>query len=379
MKLTSGIIALLSSCILTLTLNAQATTDQTKQIKQIESTLQDYIEGTSYNDQARILNAFSNDAELILEKPKTELWSVPVKEYATWFNSARKGIFNGRIGEILSIEVDGKIAMAKVEILMPHKSIRFVDMFLLKQLESGWKIISKTAASRTAINSGERILFIVSNAQFHGDTQLPAGVSFSEIVNAFDAFTKAGYTVDFVSPKGGAIPLSYINTSIPIHKQYLYNSDFMFAIANTKSPEQINAEQYRAVHYVGGSNAMYQVAENKQIQDIAMEIYEEHGGIVSSVCHGTAGIVNLKTKDGKYLVAGKRISGYPEAYENQSKAYFKQFPFLIQKTIEERGGQFFYSEPNTPHVEIDGRIVTGQNHLSSALVAEKMIELLNQS
>ena len=107
-----------------------------------------------------------------------------------------------------------------------------------------------------------------------------------------------------------------------------------------------------------------------------MEIYEQHGGIISSVCHGTAGIVNLKLKSGEYLVKGRKISGYPESFENQSKAYFQEFPFLIQQTIEQRGGDFFHSKRNVAHVEVDGRIVTGQNHLSSPLVAKKMVELL---
>jgi putative intracellular protease/amidase len=124
---------------------------------------------------------------------------------------------------------------------------------------------------------------------------------------------------------------------------------------------------------------MYGVPENKHIQRITMTIYEKYNGIVSSVCHGTAGIVNLKTQDGEFLVKGKRISGYPDAYENQSKAYFKQFPFLIQQTIESRGGQFFYSPRNNAHVEVDERIVTGQNHLSSSLVAEKMIQILQKT
>lgn len=344
----------------------------------VRRVLNNYIDGSSFNNVEQLSSAFYDKANLYLEKQDQELWTVPAKQYTSWFSKNTKGKFNGRIGEILNIDVSGKIATAKVEILQPNKNKRFVDMFLLKKLNNKWQIISKSAVSEGAINNGERILFIVSNAHFHGDSKLPAGVSFSEIVKAFDTFKKAGFTVDFLSPYGGAIPLSYINTADPIHKQYLYNADFMYAIGNTKSPAQIEPSKYRAVHYVGGSNAMYGVAENKPIQQIAMEIYEEHNGIISSVCHGTAGIVNLKTKDGNYLVKNKRISGYPESFENQSKAYFKEFPFLIQKTIEQRGGQFFHADRNEAYVEVDGRIVTGQNHLSSPLVAERMVEILKR-
>ena len=121
---------------------------------------------------------------------------------------------------------------------------------------------------------------------------------------------------------------------------------------------------------------MFGVPENKEIQKIAMTIYEDYDGIISSVCHGTAGIVNLKTKDGEYVFKGKKVNGYPDSFENEEAPYFQHFPFLIQKTLEERGGVFKFSERNVSHVEVDGNLITGQNYLSSKDVALKIIENL---
>ena len=56
---------------------------------------------------------------------------------------------------------------------------------------------------------------------------------FAEIVLAYDVLVNAGYTIDFVSPKGGSIPLAYINTSDAIHKKFLYNQDFMFKLKHS--------------------------------------------------------------------------------------------------------------------------------------------------
>ena len=342
----------------------------------IKKVLNNYIQGTSFNYPDKISSAFYSDANLLLEKKGHAVWRVPAKDYINWFNKNNEGKFTGRVGEILNIEVSGAIATAKVEIILPDKQQRFVDFFLLKKIANNWKIISKTAASEKSSSHGKRILFIVSNAHFHGSSALPVGASFSEIVNAYHEFKMAGFTVDFVSPEGGSIPLSYINTSDKLQKNYLYNSDFMYALANTKTPDEITASKYKAVHYIGGSSAMYGVADNIAIQDIVMEIYENHNGIVSSVCHGTAGVAFLKLSTGEYLVSGKRISGYPDEYENPTKEYFKQFPFAITETIEKHGGDFNYAPRNTPYIEADGRVITGQNYLSSALVAKKIIELI---
>lgn len=343
---------------------------------QIKMTLFNYLNGTSYNRPKLIEKAFSTEANLYLTKSNSEHWIVPISEYICWYKNATPGKFNGRTGNILSLEYFKNIAMAKVEVLIPEKNDRYVDMILLKKIENEWKIISKSADSEKSNANSHRILFIVSNAHYYGDSDLPTGNSYSEIINAYDTFKKAGYTVDFVSPNGGSIPLAYINTTDALQKEYLYDADFMYALKTTKKPEQINPEDYQAVHYIGGGSAMFDVPQNESIQKIVMTIYEEQNGIISSVCHGTAGIVHLKTKDGKFLIAGKTVNGYPDAFEKEGAEYFKQFPFLITKTIEEHGGIFEYSPRNSVHVEVDGNLITGQNYLSSKSVALKIIENL---
>lgn len=349
------------------------------EVSKIEHTLLNYINGTSYNKSKLIEKAFYPSANLYLEKKDKSLWTVSAKEYASWYKNKNAGKFNGRIGNILSIDNFEGVATAKAEIIIPKSGVRYIDLFLLKKIENEWKIISKTASNEKSNQNGNKILFIVSNVSFHGASKLPTGNSFSEIVNAYNTFKEAGFSVDFVSPKGGSIPLAYINTSDLLQKKLLYDEDFMYALKHTKNPKEILAKNYKAVHYIGGGSAMYDVPTNKEIQKITMTIYEEYNGIISSVCHGTAGIVNLKTKDGRYLVNGKVISGYPEAYEKEDAEYFKQFPFLIQKTIEDRGGVFKYSSRNSVHVEVEGNVITGQNYLSSKFVVLKIIENINRN
>lgn len=370
--------ACIRTCCLFLLFASHLVYAQTEEQK-ITLTLNDYIQGSSYNRLEQIKQAFYENAILLLEdKDKTTpVREVKISDYLAMFKG-KSGDFNGRVGEIVAINRDGNIATAKVHITLPKQNLRFVDLFVLRKIGDHWKIMSKTATSAPSNHKTKRILFIVSSAHFHGKSSIPAGVSFSEIVWAYSQFQQAGYSVDFVSPEGGALPLQYIDFTDSLQKSHLYNRDFMHALANTKSPQEIDPKQYVAVQYIGGSNALYGVAENRAIQDLVMEIYENQNGIVSAVCHGTAGLVNLKTKDGKYLVAGRRITGFPEAYENKSIASFKHHPFLIQETIEQRGGIFKNAARGQVHVEVDGRIVTGQDNLSSTLAAQKIIEMLAQ-
>lgn len=221
----------------------------------------------------------------------------------------------------------------------------------------------------------QRILFVLSSSKVHGGSALPASVSFGEVVNAWDVFHDAGYAVDFVSPDGGAVPIldSYVSDDVAARQQ---DPRIMSGLRNTTAPAQVDPSLYRAVYYVGGSNAMYGVAENPELQRIAVHVYERNGGVVSAVCHGTAGIVDLTLSGGQSLLAGKRITGYPEQHEQQDAAYFKQFPFLIGQTVTARGGTFSAIDSEQPYIQVDGRVVTGQNYASAAPVAKAVVEVL---
>lgn len=224
-----------------------------------------------------------------------------------------------------------------------------------------------------------RILFIVSNAHYYGETKIPASNHFLELVAAYDVLIKAGFQVDFVSPEGGAIPIGYINTSDPLQKKYLYDHNFMQHLKTTNSPDQVNSELYAAVYYGGGGAAMFGVPENMAIQNLVMKIYEEQDGVISAICHGTAGILHLKTKSGDYLVSGKKANGFPDIFENTEAEYYQSFPFSIQQLIVERGGIFDFSEEGWDGFSVvDNRLITGQDPSSAGIVAQHIIKKLKK-
>lgn len=234
------------------------------------------------------------------------------------------------------------------------------------------------AEPRPPAGAGQgRILFVLASSKVHGASTLPASISFGEVVHAWDQFHAAGYAVDFVSPDGGALPMldAYIGQEVA---DRLQDERIMRGLRDTAQPSQIDPARYRAVYYVGGSNAIYGVPEHPALQRIAMHVYERNGGVVSAVCHGTAGLVNLKLADGRYLIAGKRITGYPEEDEDLSAAYFREFPFLIRQTAESRGASFPVRGRDQSHVQVDGRVVTGQNYLSAGDVAAAVIDVLRE-
>jgi len=231
----------------------------------------------------------------------------------------------------------------------------------------------------TTAEAQNKILFVTSNQEYYGNTKISASNHFEEIVVPFHILTKAGYQVDFISPKGGAIPIGYLNTSDSLQKKYLYDGWFMDKLEHTMKPGDIMADQYSAIFYSGGGSAMYGVAEDTTIQSIARKIYNRNG-VVSTICHGTAGISNLKDGNGKSLYAGKKITGYPDKLENKEMEYYKAFPFSMDKAIKNNEGNFVYSDKGRDgFFVVDGRFVTGQDPSSASKVANEIIAVLKTS
>jgi putative intracellular protease/amidase len=223
-----------------------------------------------------------------------------------------------------------------------------------------------------------KILLVVSNAHQYPGTKVNTGNNFPELAYTYDVFRRAGYAVDFVSPDGGAVPLEMINTSDEMIKRHLYDSDFMWSLAHTRPVAEAKAEEYAGIAFMGGGAAIVGVPENRAVQEFAMRIYEQQGGVLAAICQGTEGITNLKLKDGTYLVQGKVLTSFPDSFLNRESAIFKAYPFSVEGSIKRRGGKFTHGENGKGHVEVDGRLVTGMNWESSVGVAEAMVRLLAQ-
>lgn len=224
-------------------------------------------------------------------------------------------------------------------------------------------------------NMKKKILFVVTSHDKKGNTGEPTGFYLSEVSHPWEVLSAAGYEIDFVSPKGGKAPIDGFNLGDPVNKKFWDNADYRKKIENTLKPEEVNPNDYVAIHYAGGHGTMWDFADNAPLASIATRIYENNG-IVSAVCHGPAGLVNIKLSNGKYLVDGKKINAFTNEEEAAVKLD-KEVPFLLETKLIERGAKFEKSGLWQTHVVSDQRIVTGQNPQSAKAVGEAVLEQLN--
>lgn len=222
----------------------------------------------------------------------------------------------------------------------------------------------------------KKILFVVTSHDKIGGTGKTTGFYLAEVTHPWKVLRDAGYKIDFVSPLGGKVPVDSFDLNDPVNKEFWEDAHYRNKIEHTLSPEEVVPGEYDAIYYAGGFGAMWDFPDHKKLAEIAATIYES-GGVVAAVCHGPAGLVNVRLSDGSYLVRGRRINSFTDEEERMA-GLDRVVPFLLESKLVERGARFEKSEPHQPHVVVDGRLVTGQNPRSAGGVGRAILAELEQ-
>lgn len=227
--------------------------------------------------------------------------------------------------------------------------------------------------------SQDKILIVLTNTAKYDHYNIPTGLWLGELTHFYDEVVTAGYAVDFVSPKGGYVPIDPYSMKFAndIDYKWYQNEDFRNqALANTKQPSDIKPEDYVAIYYTGGHGVLWDFPDNKALQTIAERIYQS-GGYLTAVCHGVVGLLNLKDKQGDYLIKNKQVTGFTNTEEILSQKA-RKVPFSTENALKDRGANYQKVRFFKPYAVKDGRIITGQNPWSPKEVARLLLNALQK-
>jgi putative intracellular protease/amidase len=222
-----------------------------------------------------------------------------------------------------------------------------------------------------------KILVVLTNTAKYPTLKRATGLWLGEAVHFVDTVQQAGFEVDFVSPAGGYVPIDphSLQMAPDLDWQWYDDNTFMSRLGATLSPSQVKADDYAAIYYAGGHGVMWDFPDSLPLQDLARRIFE-HGGVVSAVCHGVVGLLNVKLSDNSLLLKGRKVTGFSNTEEKLAELD-KVVPFLTENELGGRGGDYSCAEePWQPFVVEDGALITGQNPASTGLVAEAVIKRL---
>jgi putative intracellular protease/amidase len=243
-------------------------------------------------------------------------------------------------------------------------------------------------AQHNAGNQG-KILMIASNPSVSKTTGWPIGVWYAELAHPYWAFNEAGYTVELASLEGGEIKFDGFSDPEDASKYAAFDyvslgfkkdPAKMELVKNTLKLSKVNPADYKAIFVCGGQGPMYTMYKNAEISKFFTDFYLT-GKPTAAICHGTCVLLDAQLPNGKYLVEGKRWTGFANSEENYADAYvgMKIQPFRIEDEARKMpNSRFEVGHMFDAHVVRDGNLITGQQQNSGAKAAEMVLKALEE-
>lgn len=223
----------------------------------------------------------------------------------------------------------------------------------------------------------KKILVAVSSFEKYPNLPRATGLWLGEAVHFVKKVEAAGYTVDFVSPRGGYTPIDPHSLAMaePVDWEWYLDKAFMNRLGTTLRPDQVRAEDYAAIYFAGGHGVVWDFPDDAGLQALSRDIYEA-GGIVSSVCHGAVALLNIRLSNGELLIQGKEVTGFTNE-EEKLVGLDAHVPYLTETELRHRGVHFRQADAAwQPFAVADQRVITGQNPASGGPVAELVLQAL---
>lgn len=224
-----------------------------------------------------------------------------------------------------------------------------------------------------------KILIVVTGVGMYENSKLETGLWLSELTHIYQKAQEHGYEVTIASPKGGATPIDPESLKPmvmdKISRNYWADSSFRNLLQNTKSLDKVSSQQFDCIYLAGGHGTMYDFPNDSTLQAIIRTHYENNK-IVSAICHGVGGLLNVKLSNGSYLIKGKTMTGF-NWFEESLARRKKYAPFNLEASLKERKSNYKKAFiPMTSKVLVDGNLITGQNPFSSKEMAKVVMQQL---
>jgi len=216
-----------------------------------------------------------------------------------------------------------------------------------------------------------RILIVVTSwGEIDGEPQ--TGIWFSEFAEPLAIFQAEGAAITVASPRGGPAPID--PRGYPAACDIAAVRDGLAMLNATRPLEKMLAADFDGIFMPGGHGPMFDLAVNPALKALISSMWGE-GKAVGAVCHGPAALLNVRTSGGTTLLHGRRVTGFTHA-EDATDPLFPHLPFALQTFMVAEGSDFVAAPPGSPHVEIDGNLVTGQNPASAEATAKAFLAVL---
>ncbi|MFB6165503.1 MAG: type 1 glutamine amidotransferase domain-containing protein [Haloarculaceae archaeon] len=144
----------------------------------------------------------------------------------------------------------------------------------------------------------------------------------------------------------------------------------------------VDASEYDAVVFPGGHGTEWDINQDRHARAALRTAVEEGDSKAMVVCHAAGILAFTRGSDGDALVAGRQVTGFPNAWEEgivdeqDLMPDGRKLPYWVEDEVKAAGGEWDAELDADTSVRVDGDLVTARGPESSAAGAQALLEEL---
>ena len=220
-------------------------------------------------------------------------------------------------------------------------------------------------------------LFIVSEEGYWGE----------ECIEPLTTLDDAGVEITVATPTGS--PPVIDERSVDPEEVGEETADYVTSVA--ESDERLNdpialadadPDAYDTVVFPGGHGAEWDVTQDRHARAALRTAVEGDDGTALVVCHTVGILAFTRDADGEFLVDGREVTGFPNAWEegivdeHDLLPDGRKLPYWVEDEVKAAGGDWDAELDQDTSVTVDGDLVTARGPPSSHAAAVTLLEEL---
>jgi len=217
-------------------------------------------------------------------------------------------------------------------------------------------------------------LFIVSEEGYWGE----------ECVEPLTTLGDAGVDVTVATPSGDrpviderSVDPEEVGEEAAAHIREVHETDER--LNNPVSVATVDAAEYDAVVLPGGHGTEWDVNQDSDARRLLRDAVEGDDGTALVVCHAVGILAFTRDSSGGFLVEGRSVTGFPNAWEEgivddeDRMPDGRKLPYWVEDEVKAAGADWDAELDADTSVTVDGDLITARGPPSSAAAARTLL------
>ena len=145
---------------------------------------------------------------------------------------------------------------------------------------------------------------------------------------------------------------------------------------------RVSAADYDAVVFPGGHGTEWDVNQDTHARTLLREAVAGEDGTALVVCHAVGLLAFTRSDDGEFLVDGRNVTGFPNAWEegivddDDRMPDGRKLPYWVEDEVKAAGANWDAELDADTSVTVDGDLITARGPPSSAAAAQTLLDEL---